>query len=108
MIRDYWVYQERTTAKPWALYVVKEFEKGNILIGDLTFDITLYQDDIPNGTRSHSVVGISGQNADDIVSQIGKVIAEHVEFTEFDRAQVKNAIIDIACDTSCRRRASRR
>ena len=108
MIRDYWVYQQRDTDKPWALYVVKEFEKGNILISDITFDVTLYQDDIPNATQSHSVVGITGSNVDDVVSQIGSVILEHTEFTDYDRAQVKNAIIDIACDTSSRRRSSRR
>lgn len=40
-IKDYWVYQERQSDYPWALYIVKEYDKR---ISDKAscLDITYY------------------------------------------------------------------
>ena len=110
MIRDYWIYQQHVDeGSPWALYIVKEYEKGAMMFSDFTFDVTLYHDTIPNQTRSHSVVGINGGNVDMVLSDIAKIIGQYTEFTDVDRKQVKQSLLDIVMDTSGRRRlASRR
>lgn len=109
MIRDYWVYQQNVDeGSPWALYIVKEYEKNTMLFSELSFDVTFYHDSIPNDMKSHSVLGITGHNADMVTAEIEKVISQHVKFNDLDRRQVKNALLDIATDTKSRRRSSYR
>ena len=109
MIRDYWIYQNRgDVINPWALYIVKEYEKSTMLFSELSFDVTLYHENVPNDMNAHSVLGITGHNADMVTSEIEKIVSQYCDFNESDRRQVKNALLDIATDTKSRRRSSNR
>ena len=55
-IRDYWIYQERTSENPWAVYVVKEYDKRHPQATCL--DYTLYSELIDEPTNAFSRVGV--------------------------------------------------
>ena len=73
-IRDYWVYQKRDTPKPWALYIVKEYDKR--FPESVVLDYTLYHEDVPNATNAVSFVGLHYDSptgyADEIMAQISE------------------------------------
>lgn len=96
MIKDYWVYQKRNVTTPWALYVVKEYDRRKPKA--TSFDFTLYHEDIDNATHSHSVVGIYANTLAGFVVQFAEVISKHVEFTDEDAEQLEQAIADILKD----------
>lgn len=104
MIRDYWIYQKRGDAmRPWAFYVVKEYDKAGAPISECAFDITAYQDDIPNATHSKSRVGLSG-SLDLIVNEAASMVIDVCEFTSDDFEQLRTAFADIVTDSGKRRR----
>lgn len=96
MIKDYWVYQKRNVSTPWALYIVKEYDRRKP--DATTLDFTLYHEDIPNATHSHSVVGIQANTLGGFVEEFADVISQYVEFANADWEQLEQSIADILRD----------
>lgn len=96
MIKDYWVYQKRNVQTPWALYIVKEYDKRKP--DATTLDFTLYHEDIPTSAHSHSVVGIHANTLGGFVEEFADVISQYVEFANADWEQLEQAIADILRD----------
>ena len=92
-IRDYWVYQKRDTPVPWALYIVKEYDKRKPAL--TTIDWTLYHEDIPTQTHSKSFVGLHYDTIPGYADAITAEMVEYVSVTSQDRAQIENALYDI-------------
>lgn len=94
MIKDYWVYQRRACIKPWALYVVKEYDKRAGKKADV-LDYTLYHEDIENVTHSISRVGLHYDNVEGYVNEILSDLVEYAEVTAADKKQLTANIEDI-------------
>ena len=92
-IRDYWVYQKRDTPCPWALYIVKEYDRRHP--EDTMIDWTLYHEDVPTPTRSKSFVCLHYDTIPDYVDAIAAELARFVDVTEQDLAQLDRALSDI-------------
>ena len=93
-IRDYWVYQKRDVPVPWALYVVKEFDK-RYHPESITLDWTLYHEDIPTATRSKSIVGVHRDTVSGYVEALAEFMQEYVSVTDDDKEQLRRSIEDI-------------
>lgn len=93
MIRDYWVYQKRATAHPWALYIVKEFERNRLVMPVL--DVTFYSEDIDNATNSKSIVNVRGTEIETFVNALVTEIMEFSTVTNEDLQQLRKALSDI-------------
>lgn len=94
MIRDYWIYQKRNVAVPWAIYVVKEYTRQKSW--DTTYlDVTIYSEDIPTETHSVSFVGWQSPKIAGYVDMIAEQISGFAEFNEYDRQQLEDALLDI-------------
>lgn len=92
--RDYWVYQKRDVAVPWALYIVKEFDKraGK----DATMlSFTVYHEDIATPTHSVTHDSIHCESVSAYVRTFIELMSESVYLDDADQIQVKNAIEDI-------------
>lgn len=96
-VRDYWVYQKRQVfphETPWALYVVKEYDR-RVGKKSIVLDYTLYQENIENPTHSLSKVGIHYETVEGYVDEIISDIAKYTQVTEDDRKQLMFNIEDI-------------
>ena len=92
-IRDYWVYQKRDTPCPWALYIVKEYDRRH---PEYTMiDWTMYHEDIPTPTHSKSFVCLHYDTIPGYVDAIAAEMVEFVSFTAPDREQIEQALSDI-------------
>lgn len=98
-IRDYWVYQQRPVAVPWALYIVKEYDKR--YPQDTTcIDFTLYHEDIENPTHSVSTVGLHYDTVGAYISDIAITITDNtgMPFTSADQQQLEKSLFRILQD----------
>ena len=93
-IKDYWVYQKRACIKPWALYVVKEYDKRAGRKADV-LDYTLYHEDIENATHSISRVGIHSETVAGYVHEILSDLVDYAEVTSNDVKHLTASIQDI-------------
>lgn len=96
MIKDYWVYQKRNVQTPWALYIVKEYDRRKPEA--TTLDFSLYHEDIPTATHSHSVLDVHANTLAGFVVQIVEAISLYVDITDEDVEQLEQAIADILRD----------
>lgn len=94
MIKDYWVFQERKTPVPWALYVVKEYEKPQ-RFNTTCLDVCIYSEDIANDEHSLAFVCWQFNTIDGYIDELQKHISTFAEFTEQDRLQLETAIFRI-------------
>lgn len=95
-IRDYWVYQNRDTVTPWAIYVVKEYDKRK---PDATvLDYTIYSENIDNATHSKSFVGLHHDSVSGYVSDILNELVEISEVHSQDKTQLEIEITRILLD----------
>lgn len=96
MIRDYWIYQKRDVQTPWALYVVKEFDRRNP--SATVIDYTLYHEDIDSATHSKSFVGLHYETiagyVNDIVTQISEITEVHVQDLEQLNISIERILLD--------------
>ena len=97
MIRDYWVFQERKTAVPWALYVVKEYEKPQ-RFNTTCLDACIYSENIQNDEHSLTFVCWQFDTINGYVDELAKHISTFADFTEDDRLQLETAIFKILID----------
>ena len=91
MVRDYWVYQRRQSAtNQWALYIVKEFQRGKP--STTTLDFTVYCEDIENATHS---IGLYGLHYPNVSGYVDSLVCEMLSFTEVyaeDKLQLEESI----------------
>lgn len=92
-IKDYWVYQKRDCATPWALYIVKEYDKRK---PDATsLDLTIYSEDIDEPTHSKSFVNIKHERVSGYVDDIVEKLSNFCHVYAQDYQQLQYAIEDI-------------
>lgn len=94
MVKDYWVYQKRDIPTPWALYIVKEWDKRKPS-ETTVLDFTLYHEDIPSPTHSISIEGIHSETVSGFVDECADFIAQHVGVTKEDKEQLRYSIENI-------------
>ena len=91
MVRDYWIYQRRQSAtNQWALYIVKEFQRGKPSTTKL--DFIVYSEDIGNATHSMSMYGLHYQS---VSGYVDSLICEMLSFTDItveDKRQLEETI----------------
>lgn len=93
-IKDYWVYQERTIEKPFALYIVKEYDK-RVSDKALCLDITYYHEYIPTKTHCVSEVCLYYPTIDGYIEHISRQIGEWADVNEQDREQLRRELVNI-------------
>lgn len=100
MIKDYWVYQKCDVPVPWALYIVKEYERGKRKVGEVEFDVTVYHDGIDNDLHAKSFVGIKANTVSSLVSLFESKIKTATGDTILpeDHEQLTNSLLDILAD----------
>lgn len=96
-IRDYWIYQKRQVEVPWAIYIVKEYDKRKG-ISATCLDWTLYSEDIKNSAHSKSRVGIHAETIDGYVNELLGDIAEFATIHSDDTQQLNKSIENILLD----------
>lgn len=97
-IRDYWIYQKRNVAIPWALYVVKEYDRR--YPSATCLDYTLYHEDIDKPTHCVSRVCVHYDTVSGYVSDIAETIMDNtpLDFTHEDSEQLERSILNILKD----------
>lgn len=95
-VKDYWIYQERQNFEPWALYVVKEFDRRKP--DATTLDYTLYSENISNATHSISKIGLHYDTVSGYVNAIIEELVEVSQVTADDKAQLEREILRILND----------
>lgn len=89
-IRDYWIYQKRDVSKPWALYVVKEYDYRKP--DETVLDFTLYHDDIELASHSESVVGIHDVTVKGYLEQLITFMSDNVTIASDDVRQLEESL----------------
>ena len=92
-VKDYWIYQKRNVPMPWALYIVKEYDKRKPAL--TTIDWTLYHEDIPTQTHSKTFSGLHYDTIPGYADSITAEMVDYVSVTAQDREQIENALYDI-------------
>lgn len=93
-VRDYWIYQKRACIEPWAIYVVKEYDK-RVGKNATVLDYTLYHENIENATHSVSYVGLHFDTVAGYVDEISSKLSEYTNVTDDDIKQLTFNIEDI-------------
>lgn len=97
-IRDYWVYQKRQAETPWALYIVKEYDKRKGLKAT-ALDWTIYSENITdNSAHSKSRVGIQAETLGGYVEELLDDLADVSVVELADVEQVTQALERILLD----------
>lgn len=91
--RDYWIYQNRRVAIPWAINVFKTWEKGDHDNYELGF--TIYSENIDNPTHSKTVEGLRGNTTGYYVDEILAQLVEISDIDNEDKVQLEGNILDI-------------
>lgn len=93
-IKDYWVYQKRDTPKPWALYIVKEYDKR---AGSRAtcLDITYYHEDIQNNLHAVSEVCVHYWDLQGYVKHVIDKLAEYAYVKMDDERQIERELANI-------------
>jgi len=97
MIRDYWVYQNRQCFEPWALYIVKEYDRRK---PDATsIDYTVYGEFIQNKTHSVSHVNLKYDGLHGYIEHISQTIRDAGGiFEDEEWAQLERSLLNIFTD----------
>ena len=94
MIRDYWIYQERQNpGGQWAVYIVKEYEKGKP--DSAMLDLTFYSEQIPTKTHTRSFVCWKFPTIADYTEAVIDVLEGFTIVDAQDRSQLNLAIARI-------------
>lgn len=86
MQREYWLYQKRDVVVPWALYIVKTYDKR---LKKTTIDWTVYHEDLPTKTHSKSFYGLQYTNPIDYADAISYELANFFEIEVQDYTQIR-------------------
>ena len=79
MSKDKWIYQDRDVETPWAVYVVKEFEKPATL-DNSRLDVTIYSESIAN---SDNMVAFINWHFDSVAGYVNRLREELLKYGEF-------------------------
>ena len=93
-IKDFWVYQKRGTPKPWAFYIVKEYDKRAGKRATC-LDYTFYHEDIPNTIHAVSEVSLHYDNVSGYVNHLLSVILEYATINHQDEKQLTEEVSNI-------------
>lgn len=91
MIKDYWIYQERECAQPWAIYVVRQDSR---ITGTL-ISVTIYSEAIGNDVNSMSFLDWHFNSVNEYVNETLLHICEFSEVWSDDREQLEREFTDI-------------
>lgn len=88
--REFWIYQRRFVPVPWAIHVVKEYDRRK---PEATMiDWTLYHEDIPTQTHSKTFIGWHFNSIRAYVDAIAAELVEYVEVTDQDYKQLERDV----------------
>lgn len=93
-IKDFWLYQKRDVPSPWALYIVKEYDRKAGKRATV-LDYTFYHENIPNATHSVSQIGLHHDSVSDYVNDILATVSEYTTIDNQDYEQVTREIANI-------------
>lgn len=93
-IKDFWLYQKRDVPSPWALYIVKEYDRKAGKRATV-LDYTFYHESIPNATHSTSQIGLHHDSVSDYVNDILATVSEYTTIDNQDYEQVTREIANI-------------
>ena len=85
MQREYWLYQKRDVPVPWALYIVKTYDKR---YRKTTVDWTIYHEDLPTKTHSKTFLGLHYATPKGYADAIVGEMVNYVEVTSQDYQQI--------------------
>lgn len=85
-IRDYWIYQKRDVPCPWAIYIVKEYDRRKL--ENTMIDFTFYHENVPNSLHAKSFVGLRHETIAGYVNDIECEILEFVSVHAQDHDQL--------------------
>ena len=99
MVKDYWIYQKREVQMPWAIYIVKEYDK-RYPHETVTLSFTLYHENIQNSAHSVSTVGLHYDTISSYISDIALIIIDEAGmlFTNADQEQLERELLRILKD----------
>lgn len=87
---EFWLYQKRAVPKPWAIYIVKNYDRRDR--SSATLDFTIFQEDIESPTHSKSFVGLHYPHARNYADKITCELADVGPVEEQDYSQVLREI----------------
>lgn len=93
-IKDFWLYQKRNVQSPWALYIVKEYDRRAGKRATV-LDYTFYHENIPNATHSVSQIGLHHDSVSDYVNDVLATVSEYTTIDNQDYEQVTREIANI-------------
>lgn len=96
MVKDYWIYQERSVTTPWAVYVCKEYDPR--YPESTTLDYVIYHEDIPNNSRSEMVCDVWHDSVNGFANEIICALAAYVTVNHDDQKQIRREIRNILKD----------
>lgn len=85
-VREFWVYQRRNVATPWALHIVKEYDRR--YSNTTLIHFTIFHEDIPLQTHSKSFAGLHFEDAAGYTDKICGELSEFVDVNEQDYQQI--------------------
>lgn len=88
------MFQKRDSLKPWAIYIVKEYDK-RAGTRATCLDPTLYHEDIPNTLHAKSEVCIHYDTLEGYVKHFVDMIAEYAYVTLEDEKQIADELTKI-------------
>lgn len=89
-VKDYWLYQKRDVPVPWALYIVKEYDRR---YSDATLiDWTLYHEDIPTATHSKTFAGLHCDTVKGYADAITSEMCDYVSVHAADYEQIRREL----------------
>lgn len=94
MIKDYWIWQARKVDTPWAIYVVKEYNKP-YRVELVSLDVTIYSEDIKNMDHFISFLDWNCESVSGYVELFREQIEQFAEFNDDDAKQITDEIFKI-------------
>lgn len=97
-IKDYWFYQRRETAQPWAIYFVKVYPRTDSYMrrqDETFFDWTIYHDAIGNDTNSKSGINLHYNTISQYVEFIANELTKVCKVTAQDKNQLYDCFVEM-------------
>ena len=90
-VQEQWIYQKRNVSDPWAIYLVRNFDK-RYPRDTTTIDFTFYHDSLKTATKTKSFMDLKYNTAKGYADRI---IAEIAEFVDIDASDYEQIITSI-------------
>ena len=89
--KDWWVYQRRAGVNPWSLYIVCRYDRKKPK-DTMEMDVSCYHESIDPPLYRKTWYGLRQDSMSDFADDISDKIAEILEVTDEDRAQLQRSL----------------